>query len=75
MLLNKSLFAFVLGVALLATSQASAQSRSPALGYSGLYWPNYSLWGRKVSKKTKFGILVCEGASYKGRTQRYCYWK
>jgi hypothetical protein len=75
MLLKRSLVAFALGLALLAPVAASAQSRPPAIGYSGLFWPNYSLWGRKASRKTKFGVLVCEGAGYKGHTQRYCYWK
>lgn len=75
MTFNRTIFAWALGVALLAPLPALAQSRPPAIGYSGLFWPNYSLWGRKASRKTKFGTLVCEGAHYKGRTQRYCYWK
>ena len=73
--INKNLLLLAFGVALLAPLPASAQMRPDPLGYSGLFWPNYAIFGRTVHKKTKFGILVCKGAGVKGSTHRVCNWK
>ena len=74
---SKIVVTLVLSAALLATLPASANARlrPDPLGYSGLFWPNYAIWGRTVSKQTKFGVLVCSGAGVRGSRSRSCHWK
>ena len=72
---HKNVLVLALGAMLLLPQSASAINRPDALGYSGVVWPNCAIFGRTVSKKTKFGTLICVGAGVHGSRNRACHWK